>query len=516
MKIAYRLAILLVVSCSILIWQGRSISAGSQDVNGLEQTLKNPILNKAILSEDWPTVDGLLEAVTPETPSVVLRLIKGHACLALNKNNQSVCLFLSCRSSWEMQEWSEWTKQFLAEHSSYPITHYLYGDSCARQMDWEAASAEFDKGLNIIPEHQLLLNALGVVYAQRAKQGGERMDQAGLNKAEQAFEKAAKSSKGRLADACANSGMLAIQMKDGAKGSLEAFQQGIDIAQTTGDYFSLAHHGKAWMRYLLNEKEANEAEAELKQAASESPCLAGLFMENMIRFAAYKMNREPEALVAELNSAGTTLNTHYTSYQSLAQAATSDFNMAQTLGKIPFVGSILAQTPSNAGYMALVQIQHSFGGDAVKDCIGSLYSKGLSQIVDDAYNRVNNWHATSGGAPAFNELAKGVGMGLMASEYGLVPGAMLTATGFNGSNMTLLINQTQKPIGEALSQYNKPLQPTFPQYPTSNSSPGGVQADTGKRIDSGKWPFIEYYGLAYGIKLVSTNGDETNANSKTK
>ena len=58
-------------------------------VNAQPAQIVDKKVEDAILVEDWKKVADKLGAVDPETPSPILRLIKGHACLALNRNNES-------------------------------------------------------------------------------------------------------------------------------------------------------------------------------------------------------------------------------------------------------------------------------------------------------------------------------------------------------------------------------------------------------------------------------------------
>src|SRR5689334_5684260 len=52
----------------------------------------SPEIERAILSEDWKTVSELVPASVNDSGPAILRLIRGHACLALNRNNDSVTL----------------------------------------------------------------------------------------------------------------------------------------------------------------------------------------------------------------------------------------------------------------------------------------------------------------------------------------------------------------------------------------------------------------------------------------
>src|ERR1035441_3294477 len=89
----------------------------------------------ALLAEDWKTVANMLASVNPQTPSPVLRMIKGHACLALNQNNEAVCLFLSGSPTNQCLIWHKWAQDFVVSHSKSPIAQYLVGSTLEQHRD---------------------------------------------------------------------------------------------------------------------------------------------------------------------------------------------------------------------------------------------------------------------------------------------------------------------------------------------------------------------------------------------
>lgn len=91
-----------------------------------------PFVEDAVLTEDWVKVSDLLTSVDTQTPFPVLRLIKAHAYLALNRNNESQCLFLSVSSEDELKQWQKWSNDFVTQNSQKAIAHYFKGDSLAR------------------------------------------------------------------------------------------------------------------------------------------------------------------------------------------------------------------------------------------------------------------------------------------------------------------------------------------------------------------------------------------------
>lgn len=65
----------------------------------------NQDIEKALLVKDWHTVNA--KSGTPEELAKlpVLRAIKGHACLLLNQNNESLYLFLSLANKSDLESW---------------------------------------------------------------------------------------------------------------------------------------------------------------------------------------------------------------------------------------------------------------------------------------------------------------------------------------------------------------------------------------------------------------------------
>jgi len=122
-------------------------------------------LEAALLAETWPQVATLLKDVTPRTPSPVLRLLKGHACLAVNRNNESLCLFLSLNADNDKEAWLAWAKDFAGRHPQNPTAHYLHGDALARLTKWDQSLEAFNKSLKINKHYALSLHGKGVVHA---------------------------------------------------------------------------------------------------------------------------------------------------------------------------------------------------------------------------------------------------------------------------------------------------------------------------------------------------------------
>lgn len=136
-------------------------------------------VQNAVLAEDWRKVADLLSNVDASNLSPTLRILKGHACLALNRNNESLALFASALNDSDRKAWRTWADKLASNQSekgtaSYPkddaharrkeaIAWYLKGDACARLKEWKAAEEAFGRAINLNPDCYLAWNARGVV-----------------------------------------------------------------------------------------------------------------------------------------------------------------------------------------------------------------------------------------------------------------------------------------------------------------------------------------------------------------
>lgn len=212
--------VVLLASLFLVAWH--SANAASDDVA--------PELEKALLSEDWPKASELLTKVDTDTPSPTLRLIKGHACLALNKNNESVRLLKDTGKTEDNQQWQGWAEAFSASNQKSAVAAYFKGDALARQQDHVGAITAFSEGLRLSPKYSLLLNARAVCYASLSKWNEAIVD----------LDDAAKANP-KLADVHANRGTINIRRSLGAPGAKAAFSRSLEISPD----FSLAKIGLA-------------------------------------------------------------------------------------------------------------------------------------------------------------------------------------------------------------------------------------------------------------------------------
>jgi tetratricopeptide (TPR) repeat protein len=226
----------------------------------------------AVLAEQWQKVVDLLEARKDLGKSPVARMVKGHACLALNRNNESLCLFMSVSSAEELAEWDRWAKALAQSNPRNAVAHYFSGDASARLQKWESAPEAFEKARGVNPRHALTWNATGVYLAAMGQ----------TDKALTAFMSAAESNPG-FADAYANMGALAIQEKDGARGALDDFD--VALVPNLSPDFAIALYGRGCVRAVLGRWD--EAQKDIEDAATKSGCLKGLIEGSVSRMLEY-------------------------------------------------------------------------------------------------------------------------------------------------------------------------------------------------------------------------------------
>jgi hypothetical protein len=261
-------------------------------------------VEQAVLAENWAKVTELLKDVDTLTESPVLRLLKGHACLATNQNNKSVCMFLDVMTEEStlvqrhLKEWQQWTQGLATGNSENAIAHYLVGDASARLQDWDGALNEFNKAIALAPGHPLALNARGVVSAATGKFRAARAD----------LDAASQNPASPLADVYANIGALRIQQRNGADGAKRAYDQCLAV---TPD-FVLALHGRGCVMLVLDS--LDRTSSDFKKAGDNAPCaMVSLMMgRNWMRMAAYCEGMTEAELVASLSDssrkAGMALN----------------------------------------------------------------------------------------------------------------------------------------------------------------------------------------------------------------
>ncbi len=455
-----------------------------------ERDLKN--VESILVKQEWNKVSEILKSVNTKTNSPVLRLIKAHADLALNKNNESLCLFLSVISEEELKRWNKWTENFLKRHPKSAVAYYLRGDALARLEKLDAALEAFNKALEIEPENALVLNARGIVYATKGDVDRARLD----------FYKASKKAKAPLADAYCNLGFLNIQKKDGAEGAINHFTRALEISPD----FALAFHGRGLVRLVLNDKEnIKKAKKDLKLGIEKACCdvVKNLMLHNEVRYAARISGINFNKLMVEAKNAGTTFSKKY---EELAASADMWGKLSKTLREnkwIPF-NQYLANFAGNRHVERMEAIYQEFGIKKIDKFYiqhPEIKSYSLNEI-----NRVGTYNEKIQPAErrlefTFN-VVTAIGGFLARGGDGPEIGDVISVVGTIGSAITDLTEDWSQIHSDFANQIKGRYQPFMNHSITTPANfPGGVEISMAEiNWDEGYWPFKEYYGLFYGLK----------------
>jgi tetratricopeptide (TPR) repeat protein len=429
-------------------------------------------VEQAALSEDWPRVCRLTAGAATNGSSATVRLIRGHACLAQNLNNESFALFLSVSPRGDLAEYGGWAATLAEHHPDKVISHYFQGDALARQKNWAAASAAFDAALKLQPKHAMALNARGVVHARQAK----------IRPATEDFAAAIEASKGSFADPYSNDGYLLVQRKQGAKGAHSAFAKAIQCSPE----FALALHGRGCIELITARYE--QAKQDLELADSKGRQFLEVMYDNEARFAAYAVGLKPDELLAALDEPGMSLRTR----TELASSAKRDFAIAgklEQMSALPF-NKHLSGFFDGMGMRKSARLEAEFGAGTAKNALSS-------QEIGRGVSYANRQLQSKG------SFAADYAVNLMETAAAGVPSSK-GSINYNGMAKQLLTRQIsiQKDWGTLNDRYSTLMSK---QYGTEYSkpqesrlqNPAGVLASV--KFQDSTWPFVPLYGLGYGL-----------------
>jgi tetratricopeptide (TPR) repeat protein len=244
-------------------------------------------------SGDWQAVLSELRSENQYASDPRMRLLAGHACIALNQNNEAARLFLSLSDEKGLEDWLSFTSSLAASEPETAVFHYLRGDALARLNRLEEAIVEFERCRELDVSFALAAKAEAVAYRLRGSRYANLalpllLDVTRINSS--------------CADAWADLGFYALLQKVPGQ-ALEAY----DSALRLNSQFSLAYIGRACALYGLGRFE--EALESVQQAAALCPELADLCTQNqeMIVAGANRFLYEVEKYLPEEQKAGTTL-----------------------------------------------------------------------------------------------------------------------------------------------------------------------------------------------------------------
>ena len=224
-------------------------------------------VESAALNEEWLRVVKLCANDKELVRSPALRALKGHACLALNQNDESLGLFLSIVNAIDRNDWLLWTRMLLKRNPNNRVAQYLNGDALARQGRWKEAIKLYSKALktgnkNTRSDFVLAFNARGIAYAKLKDFNSARDD---LD--------AAIACAPEFADAHANLGTLKF-LKGAPDTAIADYTRAIERSKSKSRSFSLALNGRACARikYALDEDTLTASLADLYSASTDPSC----------------------------------------------------------------------------------------------------------------------------------------------------------------------------------------------------------------------------------------------------
>jgi tetratricopeptide (TPR) repeat protein len=430
----------------------------------------------ALLAGNWQQVDAQLPGVTPQTPSPVLRLIKGHACLALNRNNEATCLFQSVSSPEELAQWQKWAETLAQQHQGQAVAGYCLGDAQARLGQWAASVATFSAALKSQPRNAMLLNARGVAQAAQKKWDHAVVDFADATQAQPS-----------LADAHANRGTMYIHKKDGAEGALKSFDRALKLSPDS----ALALNGRACAEFALGR--LDEARKDFQVASGKSSCLKGVIGDNIAMVLKYiEEKKYTQVAHASEKEAGFEL-----------ERRVQDYMKKPSSGNYDKMASAFSSAPANAQGKATTTLTNYLIQSPNK----------IQNYKEQSANYAHSYQPGGKWDKFYTDLSSvksEISSGLSASAR-KGPAAMTASVqgtmGGSAKPFADLMNQTSGKRyegSEKLSQAGSVAERTTLGMSGAMKQPvtgqGGIKMDlSGAHLDRGDWPFVAQYGLFYRI-----------------
>lgn len=434
----------LLLLVGLTTWQ--SAAANAQSAWEVDRQVE-----EAIHAENWAKVAELLDSVNIQTPSPVLRLIKGHATLALNRNNESLCLFSSISSEGELRKWEEWTQELANKYQRSAIAYYFGGDASARLEKWEEALTSFNQALELHPNHPMVLNARGVTHAAKGEFDPARED----------FKKASETAP-PLAEIFASWGTYILQRKTDAQIALERFDRALKISP---DYV-LALNGRGSARILRQDWDT--ALSDLKEAKTQATgCLSGIEGVVDLNLASLTDKRNEEVSTMLAIAPGFSLQEKLSTLDRMTppqrQAAFDVLNNARN-----FNGNI------QGGFLNPSKTELGVSGGIKGSIVGP------RPFLEGKTSATWNWS----GKAKYNHGQQTGLMDAMSERYGITQANPI-------NNLKAFGKQHMLPGGK---------------YGKLTSPKGWSSREIGEKpVDTGNWNVFTLYGLLYKIKSDTTH-----------
>jgi len=447
-----------------------------------------------LLQQDWQEVASILEPVDLENNSTVLRLIKGHAFLATNRNNESMCIFLNITSTTQLRTWDKWTEDFLVSHPRSLVAFYLRGDALARLGKWDLAIEAFDNALKIESTNTLVLNARGVAYAAKGELDKARLD----------LYRAAQKNASCFADVYCNLGFLNIQQKDMAEAAVRYFSKALDISPE----FALALHGRGIAKLILNDKKAKR-DIETGTKMSNCDTIKDLMVHNEVRYAARVSGMNLDILIKEAKMAGTVFTKKFTDLTARADMMGTLSRTFRQLNNLPG-NQHLANFFGNRHVESVESIQRTFGNEGLEKYYANTNIKDYSISEIKRVGSYNERIQPSQRRVQFVFNTAAVIGGIIGTVH---PGGKAAAIiGGAGSAVTGLSQGWSSRHAAFKTIINKFDNSSAHLTVHDSCNPGGVKIDVSQiQWEEGDWPFRAYYGLMYNLlaeNVLLAEGDK--------
>lgn len=414
-------------------------------------SLEAPVAQAAV-THDWARVAELLAPVDEKTFSAVLRLVKGHACLSINNDNDALKLFLSAGEDASLKEWLAWADKFAKLNPRQPVAHYFLGDAFARLGQWDSAIKSFSQAL-LGEKEPLALNGRGTVYAAKGEWDRAITD----------FEEAIKASPG-LADAYASRGSLNIHKKTAFEGAIVWFDKALSISP---DY-ALAHYNRALAKGAQGEweKSRSDIEISLKKLGNMQPLLQK-DLDVLINL--YSSQEELAAGSEAGEQVGTTIGKY------LDQISKGNINALNPLARQ------IGRNPELSNY-----VNRELNAIARANPV-------LGQKINNKILSGRDWTSPIGGGTHLLNLASGLQWGGTAGQRGRIEGGLGLGPWAQGHlDKQAIDNKGWNAL----------------KLPGASNPAGGVTMSLASaHVEKGDWPIVPRYGLLYPISSSEVRTD---------
>lgn len=441
-------------------------------------------VEKAVLAEDWAKVAEIIGEVKPDTPAP-LRLIMGHACLALDRYNDAYTYFAATLSSQALEAWHNYAAGFREKHRESAAAGYFDADSLARRELYEKAIAALPSGGGPTVLTALVLNMKGVCLARLGK----------YTDARKCFELAS-AHRCTTTDALVNLGMVKIQESDAMEGARNCFQEALSRAPDN----ALALHGLALIELLKGNRGIFNSLS--MKAASILPMYGVLFAYNRFLFDREMANR---MLLLDEQQAKTS-GTHFNKGFSEANRAIDNYNSSPNYFNRMEAGGKLAQLGRSGELDAWAK-------SASPERLAGA-AKATKEMAGQDAGKADFWKNAGFGSGA---LAAGAGVASVApgphTPYAAGLNKIASAASFaeiavgNQHGKWRVEHEQNFKIIEQ-NRDNKPPMTTHPggKMGVPQTPSGGANLEMSQAVwDDGNWPFIPVYGLGYGMTSVQAD-----------